>query len=186
MVSGETYPAGVMQLGVHRADFVSVLAAALPPEAVHTGHRCVSFSQRDECALVGFDNGVSVEADVVVAADGIHSVLQRHVVDATVPVFSGTVAYRGLIPASRLRGWPEYLVSWGGGGKHLLAFPVRGGELLNYVGFVPADERVRESWSAPGDPATLQLNSPTGIHRLGACLRTWTPHSRGDSMIVSR
>jgi salicylate hydroxylase len=144
-----------MQLGVHRADMVAVLAAALPPGVVHTGHRCVRFSQHNEFVVVSFDNGVSVKADVVVAADGIHSVLQRHVVDATAPVFSGTVAYRGLIPAARLRGWPDYLVSWGGGGKHLLAFPVRGCELVNYVGFVPADEHMRESWSAPGDPATL-------------------------------
>ena len=155
IVSQETYPAGVMQLGVHRADMVAVLAAALSPGVVHTSHRCVRFSQHDEFAVVSFDNGVSVKADVVIAADGIHSVLQRHVVDATVPVFSGTVAYRGLIPTSRLQGWPEYLVSWGGGGKHLLVFPIRRGELLNYVGFVPADEHMRESWSAPGDPATL-------------------------------
>ncbi len=155
VVSAETYPEGVMQLGVHRADMVAVLAAALPPGVVHTGHRCVRFSQHNEFAVVSFDNGVSVKADVVIAADGIHSVLQRYVVDATAPVFSGTVAYRGLIPASRLQGWPEYLVSWGGGGKHLLVFPVRGGELLNYVGFVSADEHMRESWSAPGDPATL-------------------------------
>src|SRR5258705_2242613 len=155
VVSAETYPEGVTRLGVHRADMVAVLAAALPTGVVHTGHRCVRFSQYDEFAVVSFDNGVSVKADVVVAADGIHSVLQRYVVDATVPVFSGTVAYRGLIPASRLQGWPEYLVSWGGGGKHLLVFPVRGGELLNYVGFVPADEHMCESWSAPGDPATL-------------------------------
>jgi salicylate hydroxylase len=155
VVSAETYPEGVMQLGVHRADMVAVLAAALPQGVVHTGHRCVRFSQHNEFAVVSFDNGVSVKADVVIAADGIHSVLQRYVVDATVPVFSGTVAYRGLIPASRLQGWPEYLVSWGGGGKHLLVFPVRGGELLNYVGFVPADEHMRESWSAPGDPAIL-------------------------------
>ena len=155
VVSEETYPAGVTQLGVHRADIVAVPAAALPPGVVHTGHRCVRFSQYDEFAEVSFGNGVSVKADVVIAADGIHSVLQRYVVDATAPVFSGTVAYRGLIPASRLQGWPEYLVIWGGGGKHLLAFPVRGGELLNFVGFVPADEHMRESWSAPGDPATL-------------------------------
>jgi salicylate hydroxylase len=155
VVSGETYPAGVTQLGVHRADIVAVLAASLPPGDVHTGHRCVGLTQHEEFAVVNFDNGLSVKADVVIAADGIHSALQRYVVDPTVPVFSGTVAYRGLIPASRLPGWPEYLVSWGGDGKHLLAFPVRGGELLNFVGFVPADERTRESWSAPGDPATL-------------------------------
>jgi salicylate hydroxylase len=155
VVSQETYPAGVTQLGVHRADMVAVLAAALPAGVVHTGHRCTRFSPHDGFAVVSFDNGVSVKADVVIAADGIHSVLQRFVVDPTVPVFSGTVAYRGLIPASRLRAWPEYLVTWGGGGKHLLVFPVRGGELLNFVGFVPADEHMRESWSAPGDPATL-------------------------------
>ena len=39
-------------------------------------------------------------------------------------------------------------------GQHFLVFPVRAGELINYVGFVSTDER-RESWSAPGDPATL-------------------------------
>jgi salicylate hydroxylase len=44
---------------------------------------------------------------------------------------------------------------WGGDGKHLIAYPVRGGELINYVGFVPADDQMRESWSAPGDPAVL-------------------------------
>jgi salicylate hydroxylase len=139
VVSEDTYPAGVTQLGVHRPDMVAVLAAALPAGVVHTGHRRTRFSQHDEFAVVSFDNGVSVKADVVIGADGIHSVLQRYVVDATVPVFSGTVAYRGLIPTSRLQEWPEYLVSWGGGGKHLLVFPVRGGELLNYVrGFVRA------------------------------------------------
>jgi salicylate hydroxylase len=125
--------------------------------------------------VVSFDKGLSVKADVVIAADGIHSALQRYVVDPTVPVFSGTVAYRGLIPASRLRGWPEYLVSWGGGGKHLLAFPVRGGELLNFVGFVPADERKRESWSAPGDPATLAAEFADWhpqARRLLACVDT--------------
>jgi salicylate hydroxylase len=32
---------------------------------------------------------------------------------------------------------------------------VRAGTLLNYVGFLPADAQMRESWSAPGDPAIL-------------------------------
>jgi salicylate hydroxylase len=46
-----------MQLGVHRADMVAVLAAALPQGVVHTGHRCVRFSQHNEFAVVSFDNG---------------------------------------------------------------------------------------------------------------------------------
>jgi salicylate hydroxylase len=45
--------------------------------------------------------------------------------------------------------------NWLGAGQHFLVFPVRGGELLNYVGFLTTDERTKESWSAPGDPADL-------------------------------
>jgi len=44
---------------------------------------------------------------------------------------------------------------WVGERKHFLVFPVRAGQLLNYVGFVQSDTSVRESWSAPGDPVAL-------------------------------
>ena len=45
---------------------------------------------------------------------------------------------------------------WLGKGRHFLAFPVRAGRLINYVGFVPTDEEMKESWSAPGDPDVLR------------------------------
>jgi len=45
---------------------------------------------------------------------------------------------------------------WLGSGRHFLTFPVRAGKLINYVGFVPTDEQMKESWSAPGDPDTLR------------------------------
>jgi salicylate hydroxylase len=45
--------------------------------------------------------------------------------------------------------------NWLGVGKHFLVYPVRAGQLINYVGFVPTDTQTRESWSAPGDPAAL-------------------------------
>ena len=45
---------------------------------------------------------------------------------------------------------------WLGKGKHFLTFPVRAGRLINYVGFVPADEEMKESWSAAGDPTVLR------------------------------
>ena len=44
---------------------------------------------------------------------------------------------------------------WVGEGRHFLVFPVRAGQLLNYVGFVPSAIAVRESWSASGDPVAL-------------------------------
>jgi salicylate hydroxylase len=38
-----------------------------------------------------------------------------------------------------------------GDGKHFIVYPVRGGRLLNYVGFVPSRDAMAESWSAIGD-----------------------------------
>jgi salicylate hydroxylase len=167
VVSRETFGPESSQLGLHRADLVAVLAHALPTGVVRTGHRCVHFSQDDGSATVAFDNGVSVRADVVLAADGIHSGLQRYVVEPTAPVFSGVVAYRGLIPVARLPEWPVGLVTWGGSGKHFVAYPVRAGQLINYVGFVPADDQMGELWSAPGDPEVL-----------AAAFADWTPQVR--------
>jgi salicylate hydroxylase len=108
-------------------------------------------------ARVSFANGASAEADVVIAADGIHSELRPYVFASSRPVFSGSVAYRGLVPHERVPNWPtDRWQMWLGKGRHFLAFPVRAGKLINYVGFVPTDEEMKESWSAPGDPEILQ------------------------------
>src|SRR6185436_10937830 len=82
--------------GMHRADFVDFLAANLPAGIVHTNRRAIGFEQNGDVARVRFANGATVEADVVVAADGIHSELRSCVFPPSKPVFHGTMAYRGL------------------------------------------------------------------------------------------
>src|SRR5581483_3918015 len=74
--------------GMHRADLVNLLAAALPGGVVHTGHRGVAFEQNDTSACVRFANGASAEADIVVGADGIHYELRPFVFPPSQPVFS--------------------------------------------------------------------------------------------------
>jgi len=141
-------------MGIHRADLLALLAGQLPPGTVRTGHRCTGFRQDDDSATAVFADGTTATADVVIGADGIHSVLQGFVVAPAQPEFSGVVAYRGLVP--RVAGYPAGTMRmWVGEGRHFLVFPVRAGQLLNYVGFVPSGTAVRESWSAPGDPAAL-------------------------------
>jgi salicylate hydroxylase len=143
--------------GMHRADLVELLAEALPDNVVHTGHRCTGFEQRDDVARVSFSSGAVAEADVIVAADGIHSELRPYVFPPSSPVFSGSVAYRGVLPLERIPDWPtDSWLMWLGKGKHFLTFPVRAGQLINYVGFVPADQQMKESWSSPGDPDVLR------------------------------
>src|SRR5215475_7649881 len=141
-------------IGIHRADLLALLAGQLPPGTVRTGHRCTGFRQDAGTATAGFADGSTATADVVIGADGIHSVLQGFVVAPAKPVYSGVVAYRGLVP--RLEEYPAGTIRmWMGEGRHFLVFPVRAGQLLNYVGFVSSDTAVRESWSARGDPAAL-------------------------------
>jgi salicylate hydroxylase len=143
--------------GMHRADLVEFLAAGLPQGAVHTGRRATGFEQTRDKARVIFGNRATAEADVVVAADGIHSEMRPFVFPPSTPVFHGTVAYRGTLPRERVPDWPvDRWLMWLGKGKHFLTFPLRAGKLVNYVGFVPADREMKESWSAPGDPDTLR------------------------------
>jgi salicylate hydroxylase len=138
--------------GMHRADLLEVLAANLPRAVIRTGHRCTDFEQDAKAARLKFANGEIAEADVVIAADGIHSLLQKHVVAPKPPEYSGVRAYRGLIARDKLHDWPERVHQvWMGDGKHFMAYPVRSGRLLNYVGFVPTADATTESWSALGD-----------------------------------
>ena len=138
--------------GMHRADLLQLFADALPPGAVRTGHRCTGFEQNGETAHLKFANGEVFAADVVVGADGIHSVLQKYVVEPASPEYSGSRAFRGLLAADKAPHWrPNAQQVWMGDGKHFIVFPVRGGALLNYVGFVPTGDETVESWSAIGD-----------------------------------
>jgi salicylate hydroxylase len=138
--------------GMHRADLLRVLAEGLPSSAIRWGHRCIGFEQDASIARLKFASGQTDTADVVIAADGIQSSLQKHVVEPSPPEYSGSRAYRGLIPTEKVGDWPkEAHLVWMGDGKHFMVYPVRSGRLLNYVGFVPTKTETIESWSATGD-----------------------------------
>jgi salicylate hydroxylase len=138
--------------GMHRADLLNAIAATLPTSSIRTGHRCIGLEQNADAAQLQFANGETAEADIVIAADGIQSVLQKYVVEPSPPEYSGVRAYRGLVARDKLPGWREEAHQvWMGDGKHFMVFPVRSGRLLNYVGFVPTKNETVESWSAVGD-----------------------------------
>ncbi len=130
--------------GFHRADLLSLFVDQLPGSIVHTGHKCVGFEQSADEAALTFANGARAKADVVVAADGIHSTLQQFVVAPSRPEFSGQVAHRGIVSAASISWPPGAMRNWLGDGKHFLVFPVRANTLVNYVGFVTTEEQSRE------------------------------------------
>ncbi|WP_308493389.1 FAD-dependent monooxygenase [Microbacterium terrisoli] len=139
-------------LGMHRADFVDMLTRQLPSGTVHTGHRLTSIRASDTSVRLEFENGTDAEFDAVVGADGIHSVVRESITQPSNPVYSGSIAYRGVLDASLLpKDWPMKIQIWMGKDKHFMCYPLRHRTLFNYVGFVSSDKPLKESWSAAGD-----------------------------------
>lgn len=102
---------------------------------------------------IHFQDQTTAEADLVIACDGIHSAVRNQFVTDK-PVYSGQIAYRGVIPISSLSPWPfsSFSVAWLAKHKHMLVFPITQNKSLNIVAFVTKDERdvadVKESWTS--------------------------------------
>jgi salicylate hydroxylase len=168
------YPAGEdgtlssPHLLLHRGDLHSILADAvrrLKPDAIKLGRRCVAVEQSAEKVHIRFDTGEEAHANCIVGADGIHSQVRECLFGADRPEFTGCVAWRGLIPMHRL---PERLATsvgtnWLGPNGNVLHYPVRRGELLNFVGTIERDDWRVESWTADGTTAEL-ANDFAGWH----------------------
>lgn len=57
---------------------------------------------------VTLDDGTEVSADVVVGADGVHSTVREHVAGPEAgPIYTGTSAFRGLVPVEKLPSLPD-------------------------------------------------------------------------------
>jgi salicylate hydroxylase len=140
---------------LYRPDLLAVLAGALPPGTVHLDHRCLSLAQTGDGVELTFAGGATARADVVIGADGIHSTLRAIVAGPESPRFSGSIAYRGLVPVERLadRGIVHSVSSWLGPNRHFVHYLVASGRLMNFVAVVPAGDWRVESWSATGEVA---------------------------------
>jgi salicylate hydroxylase len=140
---------------MHRADVLAALARVFPADRLHVGHRFTSLVDHRDYVEAEFENGRRIQADALVGADGIHSVVRSALFGAENPRFTGCVAYRGLIPAERLAhlGLETAALVWMGPGKHFVHYFVRGKRLLNFVAIIERDVWTRESWTDRGEVA---------------------------------
>ncbi|MFJ8532958.1 FAD-dependent monooxygenase [Streptomyces sp. NPDC093591] len=177
---------GAPYLVVHRADLHRALAAAVPPESVRLDTVVVGIDQDDDCAHVTTASGERLTADLVVAADGIRSAARQWLFGEDEVVFSGTAAYRALLPSAEVTDLDlPPLAVWLGPDRHFVHYWVRRGELLNVVAVFSTEEAAQESWTAqaePGeqlrefadwDPRVLSVLERAGrVHRYGIHTRT--------------
>ena len=141
----------------HRGDLLLALASQWPRAHVHFRHRLASLQDDGERITARFENGVEIAADLLIGADGIHSVVRAQLFGAEQPRFTGCIAYRGLVPVERLADLGLEVVSsnWMGPGQHFVHYFVSGGRFLNFVGIIERDSWTRESWTDRGEKRDL-------------------------------
>ncbi|MFI6011575.1 FAD-dependent monooxygenase [Streptomyces sp. NPDC051243] len=144
---------GAPYLTLHRADLHGAMSAAVPPESVRLGTTVVGIDQDDDSAHVRTSTGERLTADLVVAADGIRSAAREWLFGKDEAAFSGTAAYRALLPSAEAAdlNLPP-LAAWLGPDRHFVHYWVRRGELLNVVAVFSTQAAAQESWTAKAEP----------------------------------
>ena len=126
-----------------------VLRRALPPRCYRHAAHCVRVETSDVSATAYFADGRSENADLIVAADGLHSTVRAQLAPAARPVYAGYIAWRGLVEETSLTP-----ATWAGlgntfgfclpEGEQILGYPVRVGthRAYNFVWYRPADTAI--------------------------------------------
>lgn len=145
----------------HRADLRAMFWQALRDPLIRLDHRCVEVNQTEDevqITLTGSTGQTTrVTADVLIGADGIHSVIREAITPNSSARFSGLCAFRCLVPTDKV---PEMALRpvqtiWLGPGRHFVHYPISGGRLVNIVAVTPAGSWRTESWTAEGNISDL-------------------------------
>ena len=137
---------------IHRADIHRILAdavLALDPHAVTLGARATGYSESDSGVQVRFANGATADGDLLVGADGIKSAIRAQIVGETPATYTGYVAWRLLVPRSKLPAdiMERVGVVWCGPKNHAVVYWLCSGDVLNFVGIPERDAWEEESWT---------------------------------------
>ncbi|MCY3939869.1 MAG: FAD-dependent monooxygenase [Gammaproteobacteria bacterium] len=154
---------GAPYLQAHRADLHDLLRerlAALQPDALVLDRELTAVSKDSEGAYaLGFADGSQANADLLIGADGLKSIVRREVFSEPEPEFSGFVAWRGLVTRDELgveQSRPGSMV-FVAPGRMFVRYPVRRGRLQNFVAFSRIDDGwSAEGWSQTGDIDTVR------------------------------
>ena len=105
----------------------------------------------DSSSVVRFSDGTAQSFDIVVGADGIHSVVRPCVGGLDKPRFSGSAAYRALVPRKFVEDLPMDVTNRMGPDRHVVSYFIgRNRSHLNLVCISPEDSWETESWTEQG------------------------------------
>lgn len=153
---------GAPYIHIHRADLVDALAArlrVLAPDAIQTGATVARYANGEDGATVALANGDVMTGDLVVGADGLHSVLRTQMLGPDAPRYTGNVAWRAVVPIAALGNHapPPGACIWAGDKRHAVTTRLRAGTMANFVGMVEVPEPSPEGWRIEGQKTDARL-----------------------------
>jgi salicylate hydroxylase len=157
----------------HRADLLDALARGVDVRSLHLGHRLIAIEEKAASVELRFANGVRHDAELVIAADGIHSQVRRALYGEDHPAYTGQMVWRALpdgasLPADVLE--PSGHIQWLGSGRHFFAYYLRGRDVVNIVTQQDTAQWVEEGWSTAGNIEEMRASFPDPEPRLKALL----------------
>lgn len=182
---------------IHRADLQALLHAAALAAGVQVrlGQAVQGWRETAEGLQVNTTDGLSVQADALVGADGVWSAVRQQLLGDAPARFSGHVAYRALVAQADL---PVHLRSdevtvWMGPRLHVVHYPVRSGQWLNLVAIVQGDQAAQaDVWDSAGHTQALMQamgSVVTDLHERLATVpawRRWDLHDRAPVNAASQ
>ncbi|KAA1475202.1 FAD/NAD(P)-binding domain-containing protein [Dentipellis sp. KUC8613] len=172
----------------HRAHFLDAFIHHPPPGVAHFGKRLSSYAEGDSAGPVQlyFDDKTGATCDILVGCDGIKSTIRKcllqdlaargqpELLDCIEPIWTGTVAYRGLIPVEQLRSAEKVHravdtpMMYCGKNKHVVSYSISQGSIVNVIAF--ASDVKKEA-----TPYTDPWVAPCSQEELLACYADWEP-----------
>lgn len=168
---------GAPQLTIHRADLLAALAEVFPLEQVQFAKRAERVEQTDDGIHLHFKDGSLHRCDVLIGADGIHSVVRNALFGEEHPRFTGVVAYRAVVPVEWVAHVPniQAFTKWWGPNpqSQIVTFPLNQGKDIFIFATTAQDSWHEESWTSAGDADELrshyQAFHPDARALLDAC-----------------
>ena len=156
---------GAPYLTTHRADLHRLLCAQIPAACIRLGAQCTDVASTPEGARATFADGSTIEADVIVGADGVNSAVRETLFGLQPARYTQLMAWRCIVPIDCVptRVGPggavtvardEY-VGWIGPEGHVICYPIRSGDIYNIFAGHVSEEWAEESWVVPSSVGEL-------------------------------
>ena len=155
---------GAPYLQMHRGDLHSALLSAVPKQQISLGRKFLDVQTDAAGPKLSFTDGTTVEADLIIGADGVHSRARELLLGPEKPTATGRVAYRATFAASLLSHPIGECTKWWGEDRHIVIYYVTSAkDEVYFVTSLPDGVWVDESWSAKGDMAVVR-DAFAGFH----------------------